>query len=207
MYSVAQSYVGDRALGGKKKRTEQEWLQAGLEALRCEGPDGLKINGLAESLGVTTGSFYWHFKNAGEFHRKLLEYWIDWDTKQTIREAREDEHPMQSIKTIVAQKELNLYGDAINRWALVNEDAAQALKRVRKLRHRRMTDLLVRTGLDEHTASVRAQMIVWMVSGFQYADEAWRIEVLTALMDLVSPPDALADTGTMSTQKASPIAK
>jgi hypothetical protein len=52
-----------------------------------------------------------------------------------------------------------------------------------------MADLLANTGLDRHTASVRAQMIVWMVSGYRGTDEAWRIEVLKAMMDLASPAD------------------
>ena len=180
-------------MSGKPKITENEWLRAGLEALSLKGPEGLKIKSLADALGVTTGSFYWHFKNAAEFHGKLLDYWIDWDTKQTIREAREDEHPMQRIKEIVQRKELNRYDDAIQSWSLVNEDAARALVRVEKLRHRRMTDLLVGTGLDEHTASVRAQMIVWMASGYRHDDPAWRMEVLEALMDLVSPVEAKAE--------------
>lgn len=191
----------------KQKKTEQEWLQAGLDTLGRDGHEGLKVKDLAGSLGVTTGSFYWHFKNAAEFHRKLLDYWVDWDTRQTIRDAREDDQPMQRIEELVEQKQLNLFEDAIHRWALVSDEAAQTLTRVQKLRHRRMTDLLVRTGLDEHTASLRAQMIVWMVSGYRHIDEAWRIEVLKALMDLVSPPDAAADTDDSTAQKASPIAK
>jgi AcrR family transcriptional regulator len=189
--SLKYATAGSRhKLAGKPKKTEEEWFQAGLETLRRKGPDGLKIKGLAVALGVTTGSFYWHFKNVREFHRKLLEYWIDWDTKQTIREARENENPMQRIETLVEQKKLSVYGDAIHRWALVNEEAAQAMERADKLRHLYMSKLLVGMGLDESTASVRAQMIVWMVSGYRSADEAWRLEVLKELMDLVSPPDA-----------------
>jgi AcrR family transcriptional regulator len=69
-----------------------------------KGADGLKIKALAAALSVTTGSFYWHFKNADDFHRRLLEYWIEWDTRETIREAREDEQPMQRIQEIVEQK-------------------------------------------------------------------------------------------------------
>ena len=167
-----------------------------MEALGREGHQGLKIRRLADLLGVTSGSFYWHFKNIAEFHQKLLEYWIDWDTKQTIREAREDENPMQRIEFIVEQKMLNVYEDAIQRWALADEMAAKALVRAHKLRHRRMAELLVRTGLDEHTAFVRAQIIVWMVSGYRFADETWRLEVLKALMDLVSPPDPSTDSAT-----------
>ena len=165
-------------MSGNPNKTEQDWLDVGLEALVRGGPDELKIKMLAESLGVTTGSFYWHFKSAADFHRKLLEHWIDWDTRQTIQEAREDEHPMQRIEEIVAQKQLNRYEDAIQRWALVNEDAASALERAHRLRLRRLTDLLIGIGLDERRSSVRAQMIVWMVSGYRHADEAWRQEVL-----------------------------
>lgn len=194
-------------MGGKPKTTEGEWLRAGLEALKLQGPDGLKLKRLAGTLGVTTGSFYWHFRHASEFHRRLLDYWLDWDTKQTIREAREDEHPMQRIEAIVEQRHLAEYEDAIHSWAEVNEEAAQALTRAGKLRQRRIADLLVRCGLDEHTACVRAQMIVWMVQGFRYADEPWRLEVLKALMDLVSSADAPARDCAACAQKASPIAR
>ena len=40
------------------------------------GREGLKVAHLCKSLDVTTGSFYWHFKNTDQFFRALPEYWV-----------------------------------------------------------------------------------------------------------------------------------
>src|ERR1700728_3259429 len=37
------------------------WIDAGLQALAAGGPDSVRIEALAKSLGVTRGGFYGHF--------------------------------------------------------------------------------------------------------------------------------------------------
>ncbi len=37
------------------------WIDEGLRALAAGGPDTVRIEPLAEALGVTKGGFYWHF--------------------------------------------------------------------------------------------------------------------------------------------------
>ena len=60
----------------KNKRLNQEsWIRGALELLITTGVEGLKIVLLAEYLGVTSGSFYWHFKNRRELYDALLDYW------------------------------------------------------------------------------------------------------------------------------------
>ena len=63
-------------VSGKPDRLGREdWIRAALELLVTAGVEGVKIVPLAERLGVTSGSFYWHFKNRRELHDALLEYW------------------------------------------------------------------------------------------------------------------------------------
>jgi AcrR family transcriptional regulator len=38
-----------------------DWIQAGYALLAEEGIQALKIDRLCDRLGVTKGSFYWHF--------------------------------------------------------------------------------------------------------------------------------------------------
>ena len=52
--------------------TRDDWLQAALK-MSVRGIDSVKIAPLATSLGVNTGSFYWHSKNRGELLQSLLE--------------------------------------------------------------------------------------------------------------------------------------
>ena len=37
------------------------WIDDGLRALAAGGPDAVRIETLAQTLGVTKGGFYWHF--------------------------------------------------------------------------------------------------------------------------------------------------
>ena len=43
----------------------QRWIEEALRALAAGGPDAVRIEPLAKSLGVTRGGFYWHFEDRG----------------------------------------------------------------------------------------------------------------------------------------------
>ena len=51
------------------------WLREALEVLRESGIDHVKVEPLAKRLGVTKGSFYWHFKDRADLLRALPEHW------------------------------------------------------------------------------------------------------------------------------------
>src|SRR5581483_5210006 len=53
----------------------QDWIDAGLKALAKSGFAALKAEPLAKSLGVSRGSFYWHFADIGAFHAAVLKAW------------------------------------------------------------------------------------------------------------------------------------
>ncbi|MCU0314204.1 MAG: TetR/AcrR family transcriptional regulator [Solirubrobacteraceae bacterium] len=51
------------------------WVGAGLAALERDGVDGVAVVPLARALGVTRGSFYWHFASRDELLAAVLERW------------------------------------------------------------------------------------------------------------------------------------
>lgn len=51
------------------------WIQAGLRALAAGGPDTVKVDVLARSLGVTRGSFYGHFGSRPALLEAMLDTW------------------------------------------------------------------------------------------------------------------------------------
>lgn len=54
---------------------KQRWLDAGIEVLEEEGGvDAVRIDRLAERLGLSTGSFYHHFQGAAGFKKDLLAH-------------------------------------------------------------------------------------------------------------------------------------
>lgn len=59
----------------------KNWTRAGLEVLAERGPEGVKVEALARRLGVTKGSFYWHFKDRDALLEAML---ADWRRRATL---------------------------------------------------------------------------------------------------------------------------
>jgi AcrR family transcriptional regulator len=51
------------------------WVDAGLEALAAGGPDAVRVEALAVSLGVSKGGFYWHFADRNALLEEMLDTW------------------------------------------------------------------------------------------------------------------------------------
>jgi AcrR family transcriptional regulator len=64
----------------RKQLQRFDWLQRALEVFVCEGIDAVRITRLADDLGVTRGSFYWHFENREDLIDALVSYWKDKNT-------------------------------------------------------------------------------------------------------------------------------
>ncbi len=64
----------------RKQLQRFDWLQRALTVFVSEGIDAVRITRLADDLGVTRGSFYWHFENREDLIDALVSYWKDKNT-------------------------------------------------------------------------------------------------------------------------------
>ena len=55
--------------------TRDDWIEAGLAVLVAEGVEQVQITRLSRDLGVTRGSFYWHFESREALLDALLAEW------------------------------------------------------------------------------------------------------------------------------------
>src|SRR6188508_232394 len=51
------------------------WIEEGLRALGVGGPDAVRVEALAQALGVTKGGFYWHFGDRSALLDEMLDTW------------------------------------------------------------------------------------------------------------------------------------
>lgn len=63
------------ARGTAARLKRDDWLDAAFNAAVEHGFDGVRVLVLADTLGVTRGSFYWHFKDHADLIAALLERW------------------------------------------------------------------------------------------------------------------------------------
>ena len=65
MVELSQELMSDQL-------SAQDWLDQGLKTLAKNGFTALKAEPLAKAMGVSRGSFYWHFADIGAFHAAIL---------------------------------------------------------------------------------------------------------------------------------------
>jgi AcrR family transcriptional regulator len=53
----------------------KDWIEAAITMLAEDNVEALRVDTLAEKLGVTKGSFYWHFKGREDLLSAVLDEW------------------------------------------------------------------------------------------------------------------------------------
>jgi len=65
--------------GKTPSRTAEEWADAALQAFAAGGVRAASIPSIARTLGVTKGSFYWHFRGIDDLVEAALRRWEERD--------------------------------------------------------------------------------------------------------------------------------
>jgi len=137
--------------------------------LSIAGIEKVKVAPLATKLGVTTGSFYWHFKNRGELLDCLLEYWEQEKTDTAITRTRQIKgSPVDQIHfllTDITGRNLPGYDLAIWAWAQWDSKAQAVFTRVVQKRLSFVASLFREAGFSAVQAEVRARMMVVYLMG------------------------------------------
>jgi AcrR family transcriptional regulator len=140
----------------------QNWLNAGLQALADEGPEGLRIMSIARQMGVTKGSFYWHFRNHEEFQSALLAEWEQRHTKKVIVDVEEKGGDslmkLRNLMTMTVGSDPRL-AQAIRTWAITSAMVNEAQVRVDQDRVNYLVTLLGPLGWPNDKAQTLAR---WM---------------------------------------------
>jgi AcrR family transcriptional regulator len=70
---------------GQPTLTAADWAEAALQLVAETGLSGLTVDALAARLGVTKGSFYWHFKGRADLLAAALQRWEQRATTETMK--------------------------------------------------------------------------------------------------------------------------
>ncbi len=132
--------------------------------------DAVKVEALARELGVSKGSFYWHFKNRGELLDELLVYWqqeTDWLIIES-RTAATASDRLLKVFTLVEENYGDCYADtAVFQWAQRDANVAQCVGLVEGKRIDYLTDLLQECGFPQQEAELRAEVAYLAFKGYK----------------------------------------
>jgi AcrR family transcriptional regulator len=157
------------------RRSQHDWIEAGLSLLREHGEQSLTIDRLCNTLGVTKGSFYHHFGNLSGYQHALLESWEQQLTSRPIEVAWQEPDPArravllsQTVRELDHRLEL-----AVRAWGLrdqavrafvrrVDQRRLEALEEIHRALGHTREDVLARI---EYAAFIGAQQLELMPDG------------------------------------------
>jgi AcrR family transcriptional regulator len=120
-------------------------------------------------MGVTTGSFYWHFKNRRELLDALLDYWEREMTDAAIDAAKHHAgSPADRILGLmeaVTDGNLARYDLPIWHWAQSDTTANRVFQRVLQKRFSFAAWMFSEAGFSSEQAEIRGRMMVICMMG------------------------------------------
>jgi AcrR family transcriptional regulator len=166
--------------------TKADWLDAALEVLNQGGIEAVKVLSLSKRLGVTRGSFYWHFADRDELSFEMLEYWEHQLTDSVIKQAKAmastPEERVRNVLTNVLINRQDRYDIAIAAWAMFDSRAAKFYSRVVRKRLRFFKSLMLDAALPAEEADFRARILLGF--GLSYSLEKPRASRAERLNDV-----------------------
>jgi AcrR family transcriptional regulator len=148
---------------------QAQWVAAGLEALRKGGVAGVRVERLAEAIGLTKGSFYWHFRDRGELLEALLEFWAREMTEAEFERVQAVKGGLAArLRTLaedVLEKGMGRYDPAIRAWARSDRKVAAAVAQVDRRRVRALAGFFEEGGFTAAEARTRARLFYTFLLG------------------------------------------
>ena len=137
--SDVNGYTTEETMPAPTRTTREAWIDAGLAALADGGPDAVRVDVLAQTLGVTRGGFYHQFDSRQALLDELLDTWERRSTDEVLERV---EREGGDARTKVGKAGMLTFSDAllpvdlaVRDWA--RRDAAVA-DRLRRVDNRRM---------------------------------------------------------------------
>jgi AcrR family transcriptional regulator len=142
------------------------WVEAAFDLLAEGGIDAVRVDPLAKRLGVTRGSFYWHFRDREALHKAMLKQWrkaatyqvgdriehITPDAGERLKRTLRLPHSSPKAERAAAIEM------AIRFWARRDEEAAHAVQLIDHQRLCYYAKLFSERGHNEDEARKRAYL-------------------------------------------------
>lgn len=157
------------------------WIEEGLRALAAGGPDAVRIELLAQALGVTKGGFYWHFDDRRALLDEMLDAWermlVDEVIERVEAEVGDARARLRRLFGLASSGgELLRIDLAVRDWARREPAVAERLRRAdnRRMDYMRSLYGALCADADEVEARCMIAFSLWIGNHFIAADHGNR---------------------------------
>ncbi len=153
-----------------ERLTRDDWIAAARKALIKGGVAAIKVDHLARQIGVTRGSFYWHFRDRDELLKSVLQAWKQSDPFRRVMQQHAGKPVYQLAEFFciwLRPAEFDPDHDsAVRDWARVSAAAAQLVRQVDETRLDILRTLFQALGLPKLEADIRARVMYYHQVGY-----------------------------------------
>jgi AcrR family transcriptional regulator len=149
-----------------------KWIEEGLRALGVGGPDAVRVEKLAQALGVTKGGFYGHFDGRDALLEEMLDAWERVMVDEVIDrfeggggDARDKLRRLFELASSTEIRGLLRIDLAVRDWARRDKTVARRLRRVDNRRVEYMRSLFRDFCRDEDDVEVRCLLFASLFAG------------------------------------------
>lgn len=147
-----------------------DWVACALEVLADEGVAGIKIPTLCKRLGVTKGSFYWHFSDLEAFLAAVAEHWAAGrDAEVASFSALDSIEPRQRLRLMMMRfTDTSAWAleRAVREWARTNPWVRERVARTDVVMGEKVRQAFREIGFGDGEAEVRSEMLFRTGLGF-----------------------------------------
>lgn len=160
----------NKVRASQSRLSRDEWLIRALDILAEKHNALLNIDTLVKRMGVTKGSFYWHFKDRDDFLMQLLAYWV-YEFNEQVPEAlnkavgdQDAKTRLRFLLTYLVEHDCAKYDMLVRNWAAQDPKVSKVVMKIDKLRLATVHALFTEMGFSEVDARIRARIFVTFVS-------------------------------------------
>jgi AcrR family transcriptional regulator len=163
---------GPAAAPDQGQLAPSSWVDAARAAFIKGGIAAVKVDRLARELGVTRGSFYWHFRDRAHLLDRLLEDWRQRNTEPFERVAHRTSVPgrerfMQVVDLWISERDFDpAYDAAVRDWARVSRKVEAAVRATDDARIKLLEEIFQAMGHVGDEALVRARVAYFHQVGY-----------------------------------------
>ena len=173
--------------GKTQKLSKEDWITSAFTTLSESGVNAVRVEALAKRMGVTKGSFYWHFKSRQELLEAILEKWHK--DQRVIKKVENiggtpKEKLINLLESVPRSTQRNNSGAtelAVRSWARNDTLAAETIAIVDKERIDWVKGYFIELGYDESVAESRA----FLTYGYIMAQGIFSIENMQGILERI----------------------
>lgn len=165
------SDAGEPAAGRSRNQrlSADDWAQAALDMIAEQGVAAVAVEPLARRLGVTKGSFYWHFPSRDALLQAALERWELVEEKDVFGILEVVPDPTQRLRQLflIAAHEITphvIYSELLK--ALDHPMVRPVIDRISRRRLDYLVKAFQQAGLEGAAAQHRARLAYAAYVGF-----------------------------------------